>query len=193
MLCDVCQKHLANLFVTKIVNSDVTKMKLCSSCAQEMQIDPSLEDDAGFEQLINELLPFANSLMASEKAEAPAAKVEDPDLSRCSTCGMSYRLFKMKGRLGCEDCYLAFEDRLMTVIDEVQKSRAHQGKVALSAHGEVRRLNQIASLKESIKEAVQNERYEDAAKLRDEIERLEGEGYQRRELSLSSAAFPGGN
>lgn len=169
MNCDVCNKAPAKLFVTKIVNNDVSKMKLCESCAREKHLEASFEDNTSFEQLIGELLPLTGLMHATEHLEEP-----EPPHATCPQCGLSYEKFKSKKRLGCEVCYETFSDKLVEILDEVHGSRIHCGKVPQSAREEVERVRKITVLRDSIKAAVREERYEEAAQLRDEIERMEG-------------------
>jgi protein arginine kinase activator len=174
MVCDVCQKHPARLFVTKIMNNDVSKVRLCEVCAREQHVETSLGKNPSFEQLVNELLPLAALAKLSE-----SLRTEDGETMTCPSCGLRYEDFESKKRLGCEHCYSAFAERLGPIIEKVHKSRTHCGKVPASAREEVERTQRIESLKDSIRSAVREERYEEAAQLRDEIERL-GAGERER-------------
>ena len=84
------------------------------------------------------------------------------------------RGFKKTGRLGCDRCYGAFEKGLMALIETVHKSRKHVGKVPSRARGSVDRLRLVGELEKKLKEAVESEEFEKAARLRDRIQELRG-------------------
>ena len=49
----------------------------------------------------------------------------------------------------------------------------HKGKIAGPEGEEIRRSNEIKELKDKLRSAIVDERYEDAAKIRDKIKELE--------------------
>jgi protein-arginine kinase activator protein McsA len=96
---------------------------------------------------------------------------------RCSKCGTTWDRLRQDGRAGCAHCYAAFQDQLIEVMDRLQRSSQHLGKVPRAAikrrrrleHLRTRRDHRLEMLNRRLKEAVAAEKYEDAAKLRDQI------------------------
>ena len=101
---------------------------------------------------------------------------------------MTYNDFVNTGRLGCIHCYDIFSDRLDPILKNIQGSNRHigrKGKVLDSSivenmekqkekvEKQNKEVNKIETLKRELKQAIKEERYEDAAKLRDEINGLE--------------------
>lgn len=81
------------------------------------------------------------------------------------TCGASLQEIKVKG-IGCPQCYITFKEDLEALILRLQAGTTeHKGKTPQPKDTE--------SLKREMKKAVQEERYEDAAKYRDRIKSLE--------------------
>jgi len=88
---------------------------------------------------------------------------------RCEQCGFTPEQFKKSGRFGCPHCYETFTDILTPMLEGMHKGMAHTGKVperALQRKVLFDRLNQLEG---DLKNAIEAERYEDAAKYRDEI------------------------
>ena len=86
---------------------------------------------------------------------------------------MSYGDFVKSGRLGCEKCYDAFKKILMPLIKRVQRNVLHLGKRPLPGDEKGKVRAQLYQLQRRLAQAVENENFEDAARLRDEIKQLE--------------------
>lgn len=79
----------------------------------------------------------------------------------CSNCHYTLTDIKLKGRLGCPICYDAFRDQLLIFLPRIHGSNiSHKGKTPKQMR-----------LKEELRKAIEEERYEDAAKLKDTINR----------------------
>jgi len=97
--------------------------------------------------------------------------------NRCTKCGTTWDRLRQDGRAGCSHCYEAFGDQLIEVMDRLQRSAQHIGKIPRAAvkrrrrleHLRTRRDHRLEMLNRRLKEAVAAEKYEDAAKLRDQI------------------------
>ena len=92
---------------------------------------------------------------------------------KCPTCGMTESELRRTGRVGCPDCYNTFSDILNPYVQKIHGATRHIG--AAPAAPEQPKADPVAELKAQLKAAVENEEYEQAARLRDEIRRMEGE------------------
>jgi protein arginine kinase activator len=92
---------------------------------------------------------------------------------RCSNCGTYYSEFKKGGFLGCSECYTSFKDELDPVLKRVQGSVRHAGKVPGSRMKARTNRNDMDGLRIMLQRAIENEEYEDAAKIRDEIKKMQ--------------------
>lgn len=163
MKCERCKKSEATVHITRVVNGDRREHHYCEVCA-------TTQDDGDFDT------PFAaNSFLTSliESIQNTPIKVNYIKTTTCSKCGMNYGRFRQTGRLGCDECYRAFEDKLMPVIKRVQGFDHHAGKVIKKAGGTQRIKKEITNMKASLQEAIAQEAYENAAVLRDRIRELE--------------------
>jgi len=90
----------------------------------------------------------------------------------CSNCGLSYADFKKRGRLGCEECYTAFESKLTGLIKRIHGTTLHTGKIPSVNPQPLTREIEMRKLRERLKQAIDREEYEEAARIRDEMKRL---------------------
>ena len=114
MLCSRCATREAVLHFQQIQNNKITELRLCARCAET----------AGFSapappQGLDFLIGLASSIGGNPPAPVPAA---------CPACGLRYEEFQRSGRLGCADCYGAFEAALAGLIRKYHGSTRHSGK-----------------------------------------------------------------
>ena len=102
----------------------------------------------------------------------------------CDQCGMTYDEFTHTGKFGCANCYDIFSNKIDPILKNIHASNRHvgrKGKIAttklnkeeLQKEKTQHTTSNIEQLKEKLKQAIKEERYEDAAKIRDEIKKLE--------------------
>lgn len=159
MLCDICKKNEANIHLTQIIEGKMLKVDLCEGCAKNKGLQDPI---AGFS--LSDLLAGLG-LTEENKAEAPALA--------CPQCGMTQADFKKTGRLGCAECWETFANGLAPLLKAMHKGEQHTGKVPRQAAHTLAVRNQIRDLTEQLNAAVKAEKYEDAARLRDQIRALE--------------------
>tara|TARA_B100001248_G_scaffold262537_1_gene259238 strand:+ start:2200 stop:2715 length:516 start_codon:yes stop_codon:yes gene_type:complete len=159
--CDICGK-LATVHLTQIVNNKIHKVNLCEECAQQKGVTSS----AGFS--LADML--AQNLDLS--LEGMEESSQEP---HCTHCGCTVEGFKKHGRLGCPDCYVALKSVIEPILGNIHKEVIHKGKRPVSGLTRIEFKKQVEALDEQIETAIAEERYEDAARLRDEIRVLENQ------------------
>ena len=97
---------------------------------------------------------------------------------RCEKCGSTFNDIVRSGRMGCGDCYSTFYDKLLPSFERIHGRTHHEGKKA-NTSPEIKKLSKTEELKENLKQAVEAQNYEEAARLRDEIKKLESEDNQK--------------
>jgi protein arginine kinase activator len=96
------------------------------------------------------------------------------DAARCSYCGTSLRDFRASGRLGCAQCYGAFEQSLRELLRRVHGGIKHEGWRHEDRDPDlISREYTLGELRDRLKRAVEGEEFEEAAALRDKIRGLE--------------------
>jgi protein arginine kinase activator len=92
---------------------------------------------------------------------------------KCPACEFVYSEFKKSGRFGCPECYAAFETQLIPLLRQVHGSTQHEGKTPKRLGPKAVIRKELMDLKEELSRAILDERYEDAATIRDRIRALE--------------------
>ena len=171
MLCQHCKKNEATTVVKTMINGKYAEYRLCSACAHELGYDTMFPDFASdFGGMLSSF--FSNALPAISGA------------AHCDTCGSTLDDIKRTGKVGCADCYDTFFSELMPTIRNVHGNTQHKGKrpgaieytVNEDERGEKASndADKIKSLRAELKKAIEDENFERAAQLRDEIKGLEG-------------------
>lgn len=166
MKCSHCGKNQANTHFKRIINGKKEEMYLCEECAQELGVMNE------FEPLSMDSF-FGNLLGAGASAFNSLAGID-----RCSYCGSSFNDIVKSGKVGCANCYSKFEDKLAPSIEKIHGKTKHIGKfVTYSQDGVVSdesapAEDTVAKLKADLKLAVKEQRFEDAAVIRDKINEL---------------------
>jgi len=165
MLCQVCGKNPATVHFTEIHDNKLTEINVCERCAEEKGLRATSHPHK-FD--IADLLAGMVDTMTSSDEER-VGRVQ------CPRCGMLYSSFRETGRLGCAECYSAFQFQLRPLLRRIHGDTRHRGKVpARDGDGAVRS-RQIQRLHDDLQRAVEREDFEKAAGIRDEIKRLEAE------------------
>ena len=171
MLCQHCKQNEATTHIRRVVNGAAEEFHLCAACAKEAGLAQLAAPEFGF-QLSDLFSGFLGSSLRGQSLPSPV---------RCELCGSSLDEIIRSSRVGCARCYETFDRQLQPTLQRIHGALRHTGKTPETDPAETvrrRRLNRIESLRAQISEAVQAEDYERAAKLRDEIRKLEegGEG-----------------
>jgi protein arginine kinase activator len=164
MMCDICKESEAKVHLTQIVDGKMVKVDLCEGCAKEKGVS----DPQGFS-----LADLLLGLGAAEELKAGGS--EGSAQVRCPACGFTQADFKKTGRLGCAECYRVFEAGLNSLMKAMHKAEQHVGKVPGKAARTQELGGKLKSLENLLKKAVEEEKYEEAAVLRDQIRTLESQ------------------
>lgn len=157
MICNECKINQATVHITKIINGIKKEMHICGECAKK------LESLGGF-KLVNESGNFMPMLSFSLEEGKSKGKI-------CSSCGTKLSDFNNSGYLGCTHCYTEFADYLLPIIKRVQRGLKHIGKIPKD-NGELSAVREYERLSTELKAAVEEERYEDAASIRDKLRKI---------------------
>lgn len=175
MKCDRCENEAT---VQEITIRDGARIEthLCEQCARQMGL--ASQSAVPLSELLTKYV------LATGIGGAAAAGRSAP-ATECPTCRLMWSEFRRVDRLGCPDCYTAFESQLGPLLE-----RAHEGgsrhigkspsRVTARRAGTKEaappaddRVLRIATLRKQLERAVVEEQYERAAALRDQIRQLE--------------------
>jgi protein arginine kinase activator len=161
--CQVCGEAEATIHFKELKLEEMHEMHLCPACAEEKGFHSMVEMEKN--SLTSKLIFMAENL--SGEGASKLGQVQ------CPTCGLRYGEFARAGRLGCADCYEAFDVQLRRLLRRVHGSTRHVGKTPGLARPVSDRRLQLQRLQDDLQRAIGAEDYERAAGIRDEIRRLE--------------------
>jgi protein arginine kinase activator len=161
MICQRCTKREAIRHESvRAEDGTWTEVHLCESCAEKGDVGNLTQAS-----LVQALIESAAQL-AGARTGGPARA--------CPRCGITYAEFRARGRLGCPQDYEVFLPELLPLVERIHHGGAqHVGKSPASTHGRSESDRELIELRRSLSEAIQGERYEEAARIRDRIRTVE--------------------
>ncbi len=156
MLCSICKEKEATVHLTNIAGDKMQKLDLCEDCAK----NKGMNDPLGFS--------FADELFglgASQEIEQAGGETG----LKCPACGFTQSDFKKAGRLGCAECYKTFAEPLEGLLKTMHKGTRHVGKAPESLRQSRDLADRLKQLQKKLAKAIEDENFEEAAILRDEI------------------------
>lgn len=176
IICQVCRIRPAtsHLFQPQEGGQPPLELHICRMCQREhhLQLDAKPVDIPMFEALL--------AAMAEEQVSAgePPAAADSPDASEltCPSCGVTWADFINDNTFGCAACIDAFSSRLEPALRDVHGAVVHIGRVPVADHDQAAGLlGRRLQLERSLQQAVVEEAFERAARIRDELRHLEEE------------------
>jgi protein arginine kinase activator len=163
MLCQICGKNPASVHFTEIHDNKMSEIHVCERCAEEKGMHTPAQQHK-FE--IADLLAGMVDAMTHTDEERVGHV-------QCPRCGLLYSSFKETGRLGCSECYTAFQFQLRPLLRRIHGDTRHRGKSPSHGGAAESGTRQIQRLHDDLQRAVEREEFEKAAGIRDEIKRIE--------------------
>ncbi len=156
MTCEICKAQEATVHLTQVMDGDVKKLHMCEECARKGGIN--IENPVS----ISDLLLGLGKDAPGEEEPAPPDRV-------CPVCHLRQAEFRKTGRLGCPECYTAFAAELAPLLRQMHKRDHHVGRAPPDAFGDPSPAEEAAAVQEALDRAVTEERFEEAARLRDRL------------------------
>lgn len=164
MLCEHCHENEAKITYTIVEGNDMRQKHVCPSCFQDFlakQFPASQIPPIDIQPMIQELL----SLFQGKDAEGEGDR-------SCPVCGRSLKEFRKTGMFGCDSCYDTFAEELKALLLRMQGAERHEGTMPEAFRKDREASEKEQALQSRLDLAVAEERYEDAAQLRDEIKAI---------------------
>jgi protein arginine kinase activator len=167
MKCQQCDKP-ATFHITELTGGKPQELHLCEEHARQY-LTTSSDEPAGLGGMAAAL---AQQMAIGQTAE----ELAQLDQQTCPVCGITFYEFRSQGRLGCPHDYVCFQAQLEPLIMNIHGESEHVGKHPCRPAGGSESRTQLIRLRREMKEAIDEERYERASALRDEIQKIESEG-----------------
>ncbi len=184
MLCQNCGKNEANVRYTQVINGVRKELNLCSECARKLGVD-RIDIPMDFTSFLGD---FFNDY--AESSLLPSFSIDNV---KCKTCGMTYNDFIDTGMFGCSDCYDTFSGPIDSLLKNLHGTARHIGRGVknvddllgkntksktsnktenISKSSDDKNAQKLEDLQKQLDKAIKEERYEDAAKIRDKIKEM---------------------
>ena len=160
--CDRC--GAPSVYHSKLIVNGVSQStNLCRDCAIKEGVFNSQPTS-----MFDDILSSFSSFLSGDKLEDVV----------CPVCKATLREFKTTGKLGCPNCYDMFREEIANVIKKIAPFETHKQqevKIVKPKPKKQSKEDKILDLRAKMAEAVQEERYEDAAKIKKQILKLEAD------------------
>ena len=163
MLCQNCGKNEATTHLKRIINGEAAETHLCSQCAAAL----------GYNSVFSDFGLNLSDLFGGFFGDMPVSRLSNRVI-RCEKCGCSFDDIVKSGMVGCADCYTTFYDKLQPSLQRIHGKTTHQGKFPQGASEEVKKAHKLSELRAELNKAIDEQNFERAAQLRDEIKGMEG-------------------
>ena len=168
MLCDDCKQNAVSVHITQITNNQKVDKHLCNHCAKKYgNLGFALNSQVSVHDFLKNM--FSHSSTADTVPKASTA---------CKNCGMTYQDFSRSGKFGCSVCYSSFGNRIEPLLRRIHGGTAHTGKIPRRAGGELEIRQRLKKLRHDLERHIEQEEYEQAAQVRDQIRTIEKEQNQ---------------
>lgn len=95
---------------------------------------------------------------------------------KCPTCHMTMKDIAYKGKFGCAQCYTTFKEDIVDIVRRVQGGQfEHVGKTPVSSQHKLALKKKIEAKNKYLQELIEQQAFEEAAVVRDEINALKEE------------------
>lgn len=177
MQCQSCNKQPASLRITRLSPGSVEELHLCDGCASKVspfhaKMMKKKQIPMTVEHLLKEMLEGQTGA-AVEKGEEGSAATGRGEPLTCPKCGLDFSRYRQTWMLGCPACYDAFGEKLEGDLRKMHGAVEHKGAEAPPVVPSLADVQaQVRALRAEMEEAVEEEDFERAAQLRNEVRRL---------------------
>lgn len=158
MKCQKCN-NTATLHITEVINeSDFEELHFCEVCAHKYLYEPQ---------------PSKKPKVSVGETQTEGDETSFLNQKSCDFCGITFVEFRNTGRLGCPHDYEVFRDELLPLLENIHGELRHVGKTPRRLPQTKQTQTELMNLRNQLKQAVTEEDYEQAARVRDRIKQLE--------------------
>lgn len=166
LTCQLCQQRPATTHVTEIgPDGQRREAHLCQTCIREQGLDLAASPP-----------PLAELTVGMPAVETPAPAPEPI----CPGCGLRFAEYGQNNLFGCAECYQTFDRQVADLALRHHGALRHVGRRPAQAEPPPparrrprRRAGVRADLERRLRDAVSEERFEEAARLRDQLRAVE--------------------
>jgi protein arginine kinase activator len=163
MKCQYCEKP-ATFHITELMEPSGPKiLHLCEEHAKSFLQKDASKPAASIASVLEKQLQLGQTQQ----------ELEELDQKECPVCGITFYQFRSSGRLGCPYDYTHFESDLEQLLVNVHDATRHTGKQPKRAAAAADSHAEMIQLRREMEEAVEEENYERASEIRDQLRQIE--------------------
>ncbi|MDR0978726.1 MAG: UvrB/UvrC motif-containing protein [Lachnospiraceae bacterium] len=179
MKCQNCLKNEANFIYKQNINGVKKEIILCDECREKMGVNKmDFNIPISFSSFFGDMLNEYNS--SNILTFMPEVKE-----IKCENCNTTYDEFMKTGKFGCANCYNVFENKIDPILKRIHGENTYLGrkskeneitilkKTKTTKAKATTKVDKLEELKQELKKLIQEENYEQAAIVRDEIKKME--------------------
>ncbi len=157
-ICQSCKQAKATVHITDV--PEKRERHLCEECAEREGV------------IVKQTYQTTNAILQEFIKQKTGIGTADEHV--CPKCGMTFKEFRTKGLLGCPYDYEAFRSLLVPLIERAHQGGTHHlGKVPTTSDRTLKKQAGLRKLRRELQEAIEQENYEHAARVRDQLRTLE--------------------
>lgn len=172
MLCEQCKKRTATVFYNEKLNGRSRSLSLCGECASKLRESGEIRDVTS---MIGSFADPFSALQDERFGDFFGLRIlrAKEEKILCPSCGRALAAILNDGKVGCAECYSAFSGELSPLLRSLHGGATHRGRIPSRLLARRARIEQLSRLREELQKAITEEKFEEAARLRDEIRILE--------------------
>lgn len=157
--------NVKNIHVIQNAEGEITEFDCCHECGSQLGVDPFTL----MFSIVNSMLNPQSALKLNlQKLTIMEETLSSED--KCLGCGIGLDEIKKTGKMGCPNCYSTFKKQLEILLPQMHAGNTkHCGKKIKRPSSK----SIIADLKRQMETVIKEEKYEEAAIIRDKIQELE--------------------
>ena len=172
MKCSECNKRPATLYFSQIINGQKTEIKVCEICATKKGYINHSEETYSLHDLLTGLFNFGPSQIDLQNEQI----FKEIDELQCPKCNITFNDFQRIGKFGCASCYETFKVKLDSIFKRVHSGNTKHIRKRPKRKGvHLHAKKELGALRKKLKQLIEEEEFEKAAVVRDEIKKLEAE------------------
>lgn len=177
MNCELCGKSPARIRYTEVRQGEAHQRRICEQCARSLGFGVPEVPEGGSgaaappPEVPSAKKKSAEALGLAGAGSTPAASAREMDGLRCPACGVTAGELRSRSLLGCPKCYETFGALLDELLRKVHGAVAHRGRLP---GGRVAEAMDEETLRRKLEEAIAQEDFGEAARLRDRLRRAGG-------------------
>jgi len=163
MKCQSCSNP-ATVHITTIEKGGQKKIvHLFQACAEQQQLVK--QQELNLPAILQTLIGQHVGQLSDELARLT-----------CPQCGIKFMEFRQQGRLGCPHDYTVFRAGIEPLLERIHRSVRHVGKSPRRGAEAQAEQVELLELRRQLRQAVEAEAYEEAARIRDLLRQKEAPG-----------------